>query len=472
MHNSFIIEQGLGEWRAATIGADGFPEDIHFLSGPSLSAVDVVFRARVTEVNPSLDMAFFDLGSGRQGCMSLRRAKQLVKGRVNSISDCLTEGQTLLVQGVADPSALEQKAIQLSAKPRLVGRFVVVEQAAPRLFFSKDLPPRTQKLLAPVLTDVAARHSVIVRTAACDQPVSAVAAEAAWLASAFDDAHSKGKPGVVFALTPLEQALMSAPDQQEKTEEDASEGKIMIASGTVMAEAKKLCADRWPDLVDRLSLWNRSENIFEEMGVEEAVEEALADQINLPSGGWITIEETKALTVIDVNVGSALQGRPAAEALLTVNMEAALAALYHLRFQDIGGLIVIDFVDMSAKGSAAELVRVIDEAIKDDPVPVRRSGLSQFGLMELSRRRKGLSLRQRMQRRRGPVTAGRAVALDLLRQAEKVGLSKGAGDLILTLPAGGYKFLEEHKGLVVELEQRVHRTCRLVQGDRPHAQLK
>lgn len=461
---SLMIEEGLCEWRATTMSADGFPADIAFISDESLSAVDVIYRARVRDVNKALDMAFLDLGAGRDGVLSFRRAKQIVKGSPAGIADCLREGERLMVQGLADPSALENKAVQVTAKPRLVGRYVVLEQAVPRLFFSKDLPPRTVKTLIPELTELAEKHSIIVRTAAIDQDPKAVQAEAEWLASAFE--NKSDKIGPLFSYSPLEQALMKAPD---------GAGAIYIENGSTLATAKQLCGQRWPDLLPRLTLFEDDEGkqtMADYFAIDEAVDEALAERIDLPCGGWIAIEETKALTVVDVNVGSALQGRSAAEALLTVNIEAALATLYHLRFQDIGGLVVIDFVDMSAKGSAAHLVQVVDDALKDDPVPVRRSGLSQFGLMELARRRKGLSMKQRFEKSRTPVMAPRAMALKTLNSALKVGLGSGSGSLHISLPKGAHGFLEAHQNLIQRLRDKSHRDVKLVLGDKPFVQLK
>lgn len=479
--SSLVIESGIGEWRATTIGADGLPLDIQFLSDSSLSSVDVIYHARVREVNKTLDMAFLDLGaepdSGnshqKTGVLNFRRVKHLAKHLANhianqkskqpikpppqSIADCVNEGEMLLVQGLSDPTALEDKAIQLSAKPRLVGRFTVVEAAKPRLFFSKDLPPRCIKALTPLLSPLAAQVSIIVRSNALDMDPTAVLAEASWLATAFVNKGDAKKPAPVFALSPLEQALMLAPKGC---------GSILVENGDILTQAKQICRDRWPDLFDRLSIWAGQETMDEAFGISEAIEEALAPRIALPSGGWISIEETRALTVIDVNVGSALQGRSAAVALLTVNMEAALAALYHLRLQDIGGLIVIDFVDMSAKGSAAQLMQVIDDALKQDPVPIKRSGLSQFGLMELARRRKGLSLRQRFQQSRSPVLSVRAVALQLVKQALALGLTASPGTLVLTAPGPVMDFLEKHHPLMTQIRAKSHRELQLKRGDK------
>jgi Ribonuclease G/E len=205
-------------------------------------------------------------------------------------------------------------------------------------------------------------------------------------------------------------------------------------------------------------------NAFEEYGVEEAIEEALSERILLPSGGWISIHETPALTSIDVNMGAALREMSAAEAKLTVNMEAALAIAHHLKFQDIGGLIVVDFIDMSGKGTAAKLLELFDKALKEDRVPVRRSGISAFGLVEMSRQRKGLSLRDRCELRRSPIEQTSERAMVLLRKATKLGTSNTPGSLIIQCHQSVQSWLNDHAFVIEHLRDQTQRSVTVREG--------
>lgn len=448
-----IIEPGIGQWRSAVLDEKGFPSSLSFHDEVALSPVDAIFKARVTKLDATNDMAFLDLGDGLSGAMSLRRAKLLVKGRADKISDCVTEGATLVVQVVAESAASEGKAYAVTPRPRLMGRYVVAEAGGARLNFSKDIPPKAVKTLTPLLTPLASQGALIVRSRASGVPAKIVEAEAAMLVAALNPPDDK--LGLLFAFSPLEQALIATPD---------GDGGIAVEGGGPFANVRSTAAERWPDILERLALYEGDGPAFEHFGVEEAIEEALAGKILLPSGGWISIHETPALTVVDVNMGQALKGRAAGDAKLIVNMEAAMAVGYHLRFQDIGGLIVVDFIDMSAKGAARELMQALDTAFEEDPVPVQHTGISQFGLVEISRRRKGLSLKARMQRERQPDMRPEATALDLLRKARRLGRSAAPGTLVITAPKTVCDWLDAHTAYTDDLRLQTQRTLSIAAG--------
>ncbi len=448
-----IIEPGIGQWRSAVLDEDGFPSSLSFHDEVALSPVDAVFNARVTKLDSSSDMAFLDLGDGLAGAMSLRRAKLLVKGRADKISDCVTEGSTLVVQVVAESAASEGKAYAVTPRPRLMGRYIVAEAGGARLNFSKDLSPKTVKALSPLIEPLASKGALIVRSRAEGVAPEVVAAEATTLMAALTPKDDK--LGLLFAFSPMEQALIAVPD---------GDGGIAIEGGGPFANVRSTATERWPDILDRLALYDGDGPAFEHFGVEEAIEEALAGKILLPSGGWISIHETPALTVVDVNMGQALKGRAAGDAKLIVNMEAAMAVGYHLRFQDIGGLFVVDFIDMSAKGAARDLMQALDTAFEEDPVPVQHTGVSQFGLVEISRRRKGLSLKARMQRERKPDMRPEAAALDLLRKARRLGRSAAPGSLVITAPKAVCDWLDTHTAYTDDLKLQTQRALTVGTG--------
>lgn len=450
-----IIEPGIGGWRSAEIDSDGLPTDLRFHDDAALSSLDGVFSALITSVDTTNDLAFADLGSGLSGCMNLRRAKSLVKGAVTSISDCVTEGQRLLVQVVSEPSTLDAKALTITPRPRLLGRYVVVEAGSRRLNFSKDLSPKTVKGLTAELAPFKETTAIIVRSGAAAVPASVVAAEAKALTAIIATAPTQ--TGLVFTRSPLEKALLSAPI-------DATD--IQIEGGTAFAEAKAVAQQQWPDLADKLSLYKGSESAFEHYGVNEAIEEALSPRIELPSGGWISITETPALTVVDVNLGSALKGRTASDAKVIVNLEAALATLYHLRFQDIGGLVVVDFIDMTAKGATRELMQLIEKTVRTDRVPLQHTGISTFGMVEFARKRSGVSLKGRMQVTLPPRMRASSVALNLLRRGERIGQETSGGNsgLIVSGPESVVGWLRAHPTYVEALSERTKRTVELMLG--------
>ncbi len=465
MPKSYLIDKSIGEWRTAIIDSDDVPVEVNFLNTQSLDLGDSVMAARVNTVDKTLDMAFLTLPDGSQGMLNYRRAKTLAKARgikqTLGISDCITEGELIQVQALGAPAALEDKAIALSAKIKIVGRYLVVESGKGRLNLSKDLPAHAIGGIRKALEPLALDCVIIVRSRAAEVPVEAVIAEANWIISALG--QNVTQANILFAPSPLERALVSVPDDIDR---------IMVEGGDNFAEAKKLCTELWPDLIEKLELYKASEPAFHAYGVEEAIDEALADKIELPCGGWISVFETPALTAIDVNMGAALQGQSAAEAKRVVNLEAALAVAFHLRFQNMGGLIVVDFIDNPAKGAVSEMMRYLEDALAQDSVPVQKSGLSSFGLMQFNRRRRGLSLRQRMLSTAVPVERVQYQALKLLRQASKTGLSAGVGNLVLQGPQGLLDYLNSHEALLSELKTTTMRTVELKTGTGIDAYLK
>jgi len=441
-----IIEPGIGQWRSAEIDSDEIPSDLRFHDDTACSLLDTICNARVTKVDSTLNMAFLDLGDGQTGVMNFRRARLLKKAQAKTITDCLHEGQKVRVQILAEPSALENKALPVTPRPRVAGRYIVAEAGSARLNFSKDLTARRTKDLKELIAPFVENVALIVRARAGTVPTGAVVAEAKRLVAIFSQAEDT--VGLVHGWTPAEKALLACPD---------GDSPIFIEGGSDFAEAKGLANQHWPDLHSRLQPYKDSEQAFQALGVEEAIEEALTEQINLPSGGWISITPTPALTAVDVNMGGALKGMAAAEAKLVVNMEATRALAYHLRFQDIGGIIVVDYINMSGKGSVRELMAMIETSFRDDVVPVQHTGISAFGLVEFTRKRSGLSLRDRMLSNRAPTERTAAVALEALRCAERVGKTAAPGSLIVETTKPVEKWLKEHGSLLEALERQTNR---------------
>jgi Rne/Rng family ribonuclease len=456
---AIIVEPGIGYWRSATLDEEGFPEKLTFHDDVGLSYMGAVFKARVTAIDNASDIAFFALGkspNGAQisGMMNLRRAKQLASGPVSSISDCLQEGQRIMVQVLAEPASLERKALPLTARPRLDGHYISIEAGKGRLNLSKDLSPLTGQTLSEKLQDVAQHCAVIIRSSAEHVRSEVVVREAKTLADIL--AQAVDQEGLLHVPSPAQKTLLGAR---------YVDGPIYVEGAGSFATLKALAQKECPDLVDRLQLYRGSERAFETYGVEEAIEEALAEQIMLPSGGWISIHESRALTAIDVNLGTALKGGSASEAKLVTNMEAALAIAHHLKFQDIGGLVVVDFVDMSTKGSAAKLLDLFDEAVSADTAQVRRSGISAFGLVEINRQRKGLSLRDRLLVQKDPEFRISYRASNLLNRALVLGQSAGHGDLTIATNQTVIDWLERRPIMLEDVKKQTGRAIWLILGE-------
>lgn len=206
-----------------------------------------------------------------------------------------------------------------------------------------------------------------------------------------------------------------------------------------------------------LTAYSSKEPLFEYYGVNDKLEQVIDNNISLPSGGWLSIEHTKALTAIDVNSSNlAGQIKLAGDNALKTNLEAANAIAHALVFQNIGGLIVVDFIDMAGKKAKQNLQEQLEIALKADPLHVEIGKLSPFGLLEIKRQKSGESLKERLMVNT-PRPRADALGLELLRQAQKQGAMPNIGDVEITAPADVIIWLKNNTKACNELKENTAR---------------
>ena len=458
----YLIDVDAGGVRASQFDGDGFPETLTFYRRYPLSAAGALFDGRITKLDRANDQAFLDIG-GSTAVLPVRRAKHLapksVSGRPVAINDCVQEGQLIRVQGVADALVQDGKALTVTARPRLVGRYAIVEAGsdgtALRVNPSKTIAAAKSARLTAALKDTQSQSgTIILRSAAGAVDDDIVLAEVGKLIDTLYQDSST--PGLLHETDAIEAALRDTPEGATS----------IITTATDQSVLKGLIRRQYPDLLT-LEIYP-DVRLHDDAPLtdilDEAIDEALADRIALPSGGSLSIHTTPALTAVDVNLGNAFDGRTAAEAKRLTNMEAALALAYHLRFQNIGGLVVVDFINMTGKGAIKDLMSVLNEALAEDSVPVQHGGISQFGLMELTRNRSGLSLADQLQTARAPVPRTEETLITLLNRATRLGLSAEPGDLVITLTPAMQSVLDTAPILLSAVEDQTRRTVKLETG--------
>ncbi len=456
----YLIDEDAGGVRASRFDSEGFPKTVTYYRHWPLSAAGVVVDARITRIDKANDQAFLDF-AGTVGVLPVRRAKHLapksVSGRPISISDCVQEGALIRVQGVADAIPQDDKAITVTARPRLMGRYAIVESGVPgakmRVNPSRSLSPKRAKALTHALIeDYSVSVTIILRSDADAVADDVVLQEVADLVGILT--QKADKSGLCHAGDPLTAALRDAP----------SDVTAIVTTARDHSIIRSLMRKTYPDLLKLGVLSDQQDGESLKDALDEAIDEALAPRIDLPSGGSISIHATPALTAIDVNMGGAFDGRTAADAKRLTNMEAAMAIAYHLKFQNIGGLIVVDFINMTGKGAVKALTDVLDEALRGDHVPIQRGGISQFGLMELSRSRSGLSLADLIQQPGVPKLRVEEALISLLSRARSLGLSNEPGDLHITVTPQMLQVLDRTPDLIDRLKDTTHRPIILATG--------
>ena len=465
--DEILIEQGIAETRVALIDRDRLCEVI-IEAISSRSLVGDIFLGRVSRVVPGVRAAFVDIGLSRDGFLAVADAPLPVGAPAGEdapplpIGQCVHEGQELPVQVVRDAS--EDKGVRVSAKLSLPGRRLVSTPGRPGLVISRRIEDAAERArLGDALAGLAEPgEGFIVRTAAEGSSRDELAAEAERLRALWRrigvEGADRDAPGCVHReLEPARQALR---------DHAGKEMRIRVGSAAALAEARRYCADWAPELTPRLELYAGPGALFDLYDVDGEIEAALEPCVPLPSGGSLCIEDTRALTAIDVNSGAAAEARSDREAALRTNLEAAREAARQIRLRAIGGLIVIDFIQMTSRADRDRVMGALAKAVKADRAPLRLSGLDELGLAVITRKRVAEPLSRRLTEpcsncESGRVKRAAAVAAEILRRAEREAAA-ARGELKLRAAPEVAAVLGANGGrLVAGLEQRLGRAVAL-----------
>ena len=376
----------------AVLVEDGEALEVHFLQkGGSESGA--LYLARVKKVESKLNAAFLDLGDF-DAFLPFRHARALKDaGPGKRISDLVREGETLLVKIIAGADEDDGKLPLATANPMVAGRYALSGHLPGKAMLSQKISdPGKRAALSALLDDIADGNALVLRTNAAAVPEEMVMDEvrdlqALWKIIMPED----GKVGMV----------LSGLDRIEKVLRDFaphSVDEILINDRVACLKAKKLVDHKWPDLEGKVKLYDEDTSIMEAFGVAERIDAAATGIIPLPSGGTLVMEETRAMTVIDVNSGTMQRGTSPEGVYLETNLEAAKAIARELRFQNISGLITVDFIDLPGKAAQEKVLEALDQALTSDPLPVDRTGFNRFGLLSLRRKRRGKALKAMLER--------------------------------------------------------------------------
>lgn len=435
MRTELALDGATGELRAATL-ENGRVVALELGRARSLRE-ETILQARVTATGRA-GAAFFDLGGGRSGFLDRTKAG-------------LREGDSGFVQLRAAPDETG-KGWPLRAPPVLVGRYATLSPGGSGLASSGSpaLAPRHNGIEA-ALGEVAKHARITLRRAAAGVPDAPVLAE---IRALLDKADTLGEPGGA----PAER--LAGPDPLTRMLRDAppAPARVRVEGRSLLAEAQRTAAN-WPDIAQAIEPWREPDPLFETIGAEEALETVMSGRLALPSGGRITLEDTQAGGVIDVDAGSAVGSR------LAVDLEAAEAVAFLVRLAGLGGLVLVDFLNLDRKTDRRKLVAALDAALSRDPLQVQRSEMTAHGIVSLVRPRRRPSLREILLEHPSPRPTLETQALALLRRAEREA-AKGAkaGVLVLEADDALADWLAAGDSLAI-LENRTGRPVRLARTD-------
>ena len=371
----------------------------HFVSRPADDISQIhgnIYIGRVENVLPGMEAAFIDIGTPKnavlyRGDVHYDPEDVQEKGPQPRIEDVLKARQLILCQVTKNP--IGHKGARLTQEVSLPGRFVVLVPNNGTYGISKRLPDNERKRLRNILDKVKPKeHGVIVRTAAENITAEEIERDVARLLKQWEqiDALARKQKGPALLYREPDMAVRVIREEFNKEYR-----AVLIDDEGLYREVHDYVAAISPALGDRVTYYDKDAEtlpLFERYQVTEQLKKGLDRKVWLPSGGSLIIEHTEALTVIDVNTGRNVGSSSLEETVLHNNLEAAVEIARQLRLRDIGGIIVIDFVDMEVKANRDELVRTFKEALSRDKTRTQVFSVSELGLVEMTRKRIGEGL--------------------------------------------------------------------------------
>ena len=433
-----------------------------------------LYKAKITRIEPSLEAAFVDYGTERHGFLPFKEVareyyagKEKETGEPASVKDALAEGMDLLVQ--VEKEERGRKGAALTTFPSLAGRYLVLMPNNPRAGgISRRIEGDERTALREALSalEVPAGMGLIVRTAGVGKSQEELQWDLDYLLKLWGavETAANERPAPFLVYQESNVIIRAIRDYFGK---DVSE--ILIDDAAVYRQARDFISQVMPESAGRVRLYEGQVPLFSRFQIESQIESAFSHSVRLPSGGSIVIDHTEALVSVDVNSARATKGGDIEETALNTNLEAADEVARQLRLRDVGGLIVIDFIDMTPARNQREVESRLHEALKQDRARVRLGRISRFGLLEMSRQRLRPSLGESSLRTcptcngRGHVRGPESLALSILRIVEEEAMKDMTGRIVARLPIEVATFLlnEKREG-IFNIEQRTRAQIILV----------
>ncbi len=420
-----------------------------------------IYKGHITRVEPSLEAVFVEYGSARQGFLPLREiAPEYLKGnaRTDNIRDIIKEGDEVIIQ--VEKEERGNKGAALSTYVSLAGRYLVLMPNNSKAGgISRQISGKVREEMKQIIASLSIPRgmSVIVRTAGLGRGFDDLQNDLnhlldAW-ASILEQNRTRPSPCLVH-----QEAGVVTRAVRDYLRDDIDE--VWIDSENAYNEAAHFIASVMPTQMGKLRKYTDYEPLFARFGIERQIETAYQREVRLPSGGSIVIDQTEAMVAIDINSAKSTKGSDVAETAYHTNLEAADEIARQLRLRDMGGLIVIDFIDMNDVRHQKEVEKRLIDATRYDRARVQFAEISKFGLMEMSRQRLRPSLEESTGyicprcHGNGMIRDLRSLALSIMRQIEQIALKERMGEIQAEVPTEIAAFLlNEKRESLVYLEQ-------------------
>jgi ribonuclease E len=423
-----------------------------------------IYKGRITRLEPSLEAAFVEYGGERHGFLPLKEiSRDYFQSGVDhhkaGIRELLREGQEIVVQ--VDKEERGNKGAALTTFISLAGRYMVLMPNSPTAGgVSRRIEGDDRAALKEAMDKLTIPDDmgVIIRTAGVGRDAEELQWDLDYLLSIWkavaDAALSKPSPFLIYQESRL--IIRALRDYMR-----SDIGEILVDTPEMYAEAKEFVEQVMPHNLRKLKHYTDDTPLFNRFQIESQIESAYERTVRLPSGGALVIDQTEALTAIDVNSARATKGGDIEETAFNTNLEAADEVARQMRLRDLGGLVVIDFIDMTSNKHQREVENRLQNALRFDRARVQLGRISKFGLMEMSRQRLRPSLGESSQivcprcEGHGRMRSIESLSLSIVRLAEEHAMKDNTGQVLVQAPVEIANYLlNEKRRALAEIEQR------------------
>lgn len=429
-----------------------------------------IYKGIITRVEPSLEAAFVNYGAEKHGFLPFKEIASQYRSKSNSdkksegrpnIKDLVKEGQEIIVQ--IEKEERGNKGAALTTYVSLAGTYLVLMPNNPKAGgISRRIEGDTRSDLRDVISslEIPEEMGLIVRTAACGKNAEELQWDLNYLLQLWEAVdRSSSEQEAPFLIFQESNVIIRALRDHLRNEID----EILIDEAGSYKLVQNFLKQVMPHFLQKAKLYQDSVPLFSRYQIESQIESAYNREVSLPSGGSIVIDYTEALTSIDINSARATKGSDIEETALNTNLEAADEIARQLRLRDLGGLFVIDFIDMMANRNQKAVENQLRDAMKIDRARIQTSRISRFGLLEMSRQRLRPSLGDATEltcprcKGQGSIRNIESVALSVLRIVEEEAMKKGTEKVVAHLPIECATFLLNEKRSVLQELETLHK---------------
>ena len=452
MSEEILVNVTPRETRVAVI-ENGMLQELHIERGWRRGVVGNIYKGKVQRVMPGMQAAFVEVGLERAAFL---HANDVIRPAPVASPD--TEGTTL-------PPPSSVPIVELLRD----GQDIVVQVV-------KDPIGTKGARLKTLVTELSAQHGgygYIVRTNAEGQPAEAIAEDVAYLSRVWNVVERRGRDAAPLSVIyeDLSLPLRSVRDLIRKDVD-----KVKVDSKETFNQLQAFVAKYMPVLAEKIELYSGDRPIFDMFGVEDEIGRALDKQVPLKSGGYLVIDQTEAMTTIDVNTGSFLGQRNLEETVFRTNLEAAQAVARQLRLRNLGGIIIIDFIDMDDAEHRRQVLRTLEKALARDHAKTTVYDFSPLGLVEMTRKRTVESLERQLSEPcpecsgRGSIKTAETVTYEIFREITRAVRQFDAARLLVIASSKVVaRITDEESSAVAELEEFLGKSIRF-QADEQYLQ--